>query len=59
MNKENFQFTNLDVRPAFDSFEAVWDRMQVTWMRWTSQGPYRQREQPSQNAESEQKDEKS
>ena len=23
------------MRPAFDSFEAVWDRMKACWMRWT------------------------
>ncbi|XP_051556393.1 holocytochrome c-type synthase-like isoform X2 [Myxocyprinus asiaticus] len=28
--------TILDVRPAFDSLEAVWDRMKVAWWRWTS-----------------------
>lgn len=28
--------TVLDVRPAFDSLEAVWDRMKVAWWRWTS-----------------------
>lgn len=28
--------TILDVRPAFDSLGAVWDRMKVTWWRWTS-----------------------
>lgn len=26
----------LDVRPALDSFSAVWDRMKATWWRWTS-----------------------
>ena len=25
----------LDVRPALDSFSAVWDRMKVAWRRWT------------------------
>lgn len=35
VNKE-YQFTILDVRPAFDSFSAVWDRMKVAWWRWTS-----------------------
>lgn len=29
-----FQFALLDVRPAMDSFENVWDRMKVTWWRW-------------------------
>lgn len=28
--------TVLDVRPAFDTLEAVWDRMKVAWWRWTS-----------------------
>ncbi|KAL7984901.1 hypothetical protein Chor_003471 [Crotalus horridus] len=32
----NYQFTILDVRPAFDSLTAVWDRMKVAWWRWTS-----------------------
>ncbi|XP_075941537.1 holocytochrome c-type synthase isoform X2 [Anarhichas minor] len=36
INKENYQFSILDVRPAYDSLGAVWDRMKVTWMRWTS-----------------------
>ena len=26
----------LDVRPALDSFSAVWDRMRATWWRWTA-----------------------
>ena len=26
----------LDVRPALDSFSAVWDRVKVAWWRWTS-----------------------
>ena len=38
VNKNNWQFTLLDVRPAMDSGEAVWDRMKVAWMRWTNQG---------------------
>ncbi|ETE71144.1 Cytochrome c-type heme lyase [Ophiophagus hannah] len=33
---KNYQFTILDVRPAFDSLTAVWDRMKVAWWRWTS-----------------------
>ncbi|XP_053326367.1 holocytochrome c-type synthase [Spea bombifrons] len=33
---QNYQFTILDVRPAFDSIDAVWDRMKVAWWRWTS-----------------------
>ncbi|XP_006634946.2 holocytochrome c-type synthase isoform X2 [Lepisosteus oculatus] len=36
VNKENYQFTILDVRPAYDSLGAVWDRMKVAWWRWTS-----------------------
>ncbi len=35
VNKNNWQFTILDVRPAFDSWDATWDRMKVAWMRWT------------------------
>lgn len=26
----------LDVRPALDSFSALWDRTKVAWRRWTS-----------------------
>uniref|UniRef100_F6T2R4 Holocytochrome c-type synthase n=3 Tax=Xenopus tropicalis TaxID=8364 RepID=F6T2R4_XENTR len=33
---KNYQFTILDVRPAFDSMGAIWDRMKVAWWRWTS-----------------------
>ncbi|KAM5197361.1 holocytochrome c-type synthase isoform 1-T1 [Hipposideros larvatus] len=33
---QDYQFTILDVRPAFDSLSAVWDRMKVAWWRWTS-----------------------
>ncbi|XP_035986150.1 cytochrome c-type heme lyase isoform X4 [Fundulus heteroclitus] len=36
LNRENYQFSILDVRPAFDSLDAVWDRMKVAWWRWTS-----------------------
>ncbi|XP_039591325.1 cytochrome c-type heme lyase isoform X2 [Polypterus senegalus] len=36
VDKRTYQFTILDVRPAFDSFQAVWDRMKVAWWRWTS-----------------------
>ncbi|XP_023349123.1 cytochrome c-type heme lyase [Eurytemora carolleeae] len=28
------RFAQLDVRPALDSLDAVWDRMKVTWWRW-------------------------
>ncbi|XP_063795909.1 holocytochrome c-type synthase isoform X3 [Pseudophryne corroboree] len=33
---KDYNFAILDVRPAFDSMTAVWDRMKVTWWRWTS-----------------------
>ncbi|XP_032359850.1 holocytochrome c-type synthase isoform X1 [Etheostoma spectabile] len=36
INKDNYQFSILDVRPAYDSLGAVWDRMKVAWWRWTS-----------------------
>ncbi|XP_068604144.1 holocytochrome c-type synthase-like [Brachionichthys hirsutus] len=36
VDKETYQFSVLDVRPAFDSLGAVWDRMKVAWWRWTS-----------------------
>ncbi|KAL1006688.1 hypothetical protein UPYG_G00075430 [Umbra pygmaea] len=36
VNKDTYQFSILDVRPAFDSIDAVWDRMKVAWWRWTS-----------------------
>ncbi|KAG7525454.1 hypothetical protein JOB18_026957 [Solea senegalensis] len=36
INKDTYQFSILDVRPAFDSLGAVWDRMKVSWWRWTS-----------------------
>ncbi|BFY99472.1 hypothetical protein BsWGS_02512 [Bradybaena similaris] len=32
----NFEFALLDVRPALDSFEALWDRVSVFIWRWTS-----------------------
>ncbi|KAK4876344.1 hypothetical protein RN001_012766 [Aquatica leii] len=31
---DKYQFALLDVRPAMDSFENVWDRMKVAWWRW-------------------------
>lgn len=34
VDKSTYQFTILDVRPAFDSFSAFWDRSKVAWMRW-------------------------
>jgi len=36
VDPDSYEFTLLDVRPAIDSFEAVWDRMKATWMRWTA-----------------------
>ncbi|XP_076146317.1 holocytochrome c-type synthase [Alosa pseudoharengus] len=36
VDKNTYQFSILDVRPAFDSMGAVWDRMKVAWWRWTS-----------------------
>lgn len=35
VDPETSRFTLLDVRPAYDSFGALWDRMKVTWWRWT------------------------
>lgn len=36
VNLQSGKFAILDVRPAFDSFSAVWDRMKVAWWRWTT-----------------------
>lgn len=36
VDKSTGQFALLDVRPAMDSVSNVWDRMKVTWWRWTS-----------------------
>jgi cytochrome c heme-lyase len=33
VDKEH-RFAILDVRPAMDSWENVWDRMRVAYMRW-------------------------
>ena len=35
VDPESHRFAILDVRPAMDSFENVWDRMVVAWWRWT------------------------
>ncbi|XP_064626086.1 holocytochrome c-type synthase-like [Lineus longissimus] len=35
VDEETSRFAILDVRPAMDSFENVWDRMKVAWWRWT------------------------
>lgn len=34
MVDEKYKFALLDVRPAMDSFDNVWDRMKVCYMRW-------------------------
>ncbi|XP_043257514.1 holocytochrome c-type synthase [Colletes gigas] len=31
---EKYTFALLDVRPAMDSLENIWDRMRVAWLRW-------------------------
>lgn len=31
---DKYTFAILDVRPAMDSFENIWDRMKVAWWRW-------------------------
>lgn len=36
VNVQNGKFAILDVRPAFDSFSAIWDRAKVAWWRWTT-----------------------
>lgn len=35
LDGETGKFALLDVRPAYDSFEAVWDRMRTAYWRWT------------------------
>ena len=35
LDQSSGKFALLDVRPAIDSIEAVWDRMRATWWRWT------------------------
>ncbi|XP_076813401.1 holocytochrome c-type synthase-like isoform X2 [Clavelina lepadiformis] len=39
VDPDTHEFTLLDVRPAFDSFGAVWDRMKACYMRWTNFNP--------------------
>lgn len=34
LEASSHRFANLDVRPALDSWEAMWDRMKVAWYRW-------------------------
>ena len=40
------RFAVLDVRPALDSFGALWDRMKVSWWRWRYAGPEEQIQMP-------------
>ena len=40
MDRDTLTFTILDVRPAFDSFGAVRDRMKAAWWRWTVRDTY-------------------
>lgn len=35
LESDSGRFAHLDVRPALDSFDAVWDRMRATYWRWT------------------------
>lgn len=35
VNVQTGKFAILDVRPALDSFGAIWDRAKVAWWRWT------------------------
>jgi len=46
VNPNDHKFAILDVRPAFDSPTAVWDRMKVTWWRWFYAPPEEQIEMP-------------
>lgn len=36
LETESGKFALLDVRPAMDSVQNIWDRMKVAWWRWTS-----------------------
>lgn len=40
LDHESLTFTILDVRPALDSFGAVWDRTRAAWWRWTVRDTY-------------------
>ena len=40
LDHDSLTFTLLDVRPAFDSFSAVWDRTRAAWWRWTVRDTY-------------------
>ena len=37
LDSKTGKFALLDVRPAFDSFEAAWDRMRAAYWRWTNE----------------------
>ena len=39
LETETGKFALLDVRPAMDSMENVWDRMRVAWQRWLTHLP--------------------
>lgn len=36
LDHDSLTFTILDVRPAFDSVGAAWDRTRAAWWRWTA-----------------------
>lgn len=36
LEAETHKFALLDVRPAMDDIQNIWDRMRVTWLRWIS-----------------------
>ncbi|XP_065353652.1 holocytochrome c-type synthase [Cloeon dipterum] len=40
-----YQFALLDVRPAMDSFDNVWDRMKVAYWRWKYEREEKQQQQ--------------
>lgn len=48
---EKFTFTLLDVRPAMDSLENIWDRMRVAWMRWKYRNESKESEYATKNEE--------
>ncbi|XP_068985327.1 holocytochrome c-type synthase [Bombus flavifrons] len=48
---EKFTFSLLDVRPAMDSLENIWDRMRVAWMRWKYRNESKESEYATKNEE--------
>ncbi len=46
VDEKTHKFAVLDVRPAFDSVGAVWDRMKVAWWRWRFAPPEQQLQLP-------------